>query len=254
MTTKTNLLLAAVAIVNVTCWLVPAGAAEATDALRDKTLVAWVSPANLTQRGGSVLTINDGSGPFDGIVFAERARGKWMASSENFNRTGKPQSDTPPETAGPDTAVQIAIVYRGDEVTVYRNGQEYSRHTMIVEPHPFDLENSVIVIGPRHLAPFTDFFAGAVEDARIYDRALTAEQIAALRPEAEGEIKPWAWWSFDDAGAKDKMGRFAHTRLFGGAKVEDGRLILDGESGSFYAASRPVLLPAAGAKPKPAAH
>jgi DNA-binding transcriptional regulator LsrR (DeoR family) len=73
--------------------------------------------------------------------------------------------------------VQIAIVYSGDEVTIYRNGQEYSRHTMIAEPHRFDLE-SVIVIGPRHLGN-SDFFAGAVEDARIYDRALTAEQIAA---------------------------------------------------------------------------
>jgi len=254
MRTKINLLPAAVAIVNVTCWLVPSGAAEATDALRDKTLVAWVSPANLTQRGGSVLTINDRSGRFDGIVFAERTPAKWMAGSENYTRTERRQSDWPEETAGPDTAVQIAIVYSGDEVTVYRNGQEYSRHTMIVEPHPFDLENSVIVIGPRHLAPFTDFFAGAVEDARIYDRALTAGQIAALRPKVEGEIKPWAWWSFEDAVAEDKMGRFVHTRLFGGAEVENGRLMLDGESGSFYAASRPGLLPAAGAKPKPAAH
>ena len=87
MTTKINLQLAAVAIVNVTCWLVPAGAAEPMDALRDKTLVAWVSPANLTQRGGSVLTINDGRGPFDGIVFAERTPAKCGAST---NRVSSP--------------------------------------------------------------------------------------------------------------------------------------------------------------------
>ncbi len=229
-----------------------ASAPETTAALRDKTLVAWASPANLTQRGGSVLTINDRRGPFDGIVFGERKPAKWMAGSDNFTRTEGRQSDWPEETTGPGTPVQIAIAYRGDEVTAYRNGQEYSRHT-IVEPQLFDLDKSVIVIGPRHLTPFTDFFAGAVEDARIYDRALTAEQVAALRPNVEGEIEPWAWWSFDDAEAEDKTGRFAHTRLFGSAKVEDGRLMLDGESAAFYAASRPELLLAAGAKPKSAA-
>jgi sucrose-6-phosphate hydrolase SacC (GH32 family) len=226
------------------------GQAAEIQPLQDKTLVVWAAPANLTQRGGSVLTINDSKGPFDGIVFAERAPAIWMAGSENLTRTEKRQSDWPAETTGPDTAVQIAIVYRGDEVTAYRNGREYSRHT-IAKPRSFDLENSVIVIGPRHLGN-SDFFAGAVEDARIYDRALTSGQIAALRPNVEGEIKPWAWWSFDDAAAQDKTGRFGQTRLFGGAEVENGRLMLDGESGSFYAASRPGLLPAAGAKPKSA--
>ena len=34
-------------------------AAPAALPLRDKTLVAWVAPANLTQRGGSILTLID---------------------------------------------------------------------------------------------------------------------------------------------------------------------------------------------------
>ena len=50
--------------------------------LADKTLVVWVAPANLTQRGGSALTITDGSDRFDGIVFGELAGAKWMAGSE----------------------------------------------------------------------------------------------------------------------------------------------------------------------------
>ena len=39
--------------------------------LADKTLVVWVAPANLTQRGGSALTIDDGRDNFDAIVFGE---------------------------------------------------------------------------------------------------------------------------------------------------------------------------------------
>jgi beta-fructofuranosidase len=218
--------------------------------LQDKTLVVWAAPANLTQRGGSVLTIDDGRQHFDGIVFGELTPAKWMAGSDNFLRTERQQSSWSAETTVAGIPLQIAIVYRGNGVTVYRNGREYSRHP-IRETQLFDL-NSTIIIGPRHLGN-SDFFAGAVDDARIYDRALTAEELAALRPNVEGGIMPWAWWSFDDAAATDKTGRFAQTRLFGGAKVGNGRLLLDGESGCFYAASRAELLPSEGTKPKSAA-
>jgi beta-fructofuranosidase len=73
----------------------------------DKTLVAWVSPANLNQQGGSVLTIQSDE-RFDAIVFGERARGKWMAGSEFFRRTPADQNANAAETAGPDALVQMA--------------------------------------------------------------------------------------------------------------------------------------------------
>jgi hypothetical protein len=37
--------------------------------IKDKTLVVWTAPANLQQRGGSALTIDDLNSHFDGIVF-----------------------------------------------------------------------------------------------------------------------------------------------------------------------------------------
>jgi len=247
MKTNNSLMVASLAALNILWFVTPASADDSAAPLRDKTLVAWAAPANLTQRGGSVLTIDDGRTHFDGMVFGELTPAKWMAGSDNLIRTERQQSAWPAENITADTSVQIAMVYRGREVVVYRNGKEYSRHA-ISELQPFDL-NSTIVIGPRHLGN-SDFFAGAIDDARIYDRALTAGELAALRPDIEGEIKPWGWWPFDDAAAQDKTGRFAQTRLFGGAKVENGRLMLDGESGSFYAASRAELLPSEGSPPK----
>ena len=57
--------------------------AQAVDPeLVDKTLVVWVAPANLAQRGGSALTIEDAGDHFDGVVFSELAAGKWMAGSD----------------------------------------------------------------------------------------------------------------------------------------------------------------------------
>ena len=231
---------ATVAVLHTLCFLTAACAIDAAASLHDKTLVAWVAPANLDQRGGSALTIEDGNAHFDGIVFAERSPAKWMAGSDNFRRTALEQAGWPTETATADTLVQIAIAYRGEEITVYRNGEEYSRH-VIREPQPFDAE-SIVIIGQRHLRN-GDFFTGAVEDARIYDRALTAAEIADLQPNVEGEIKPWAWWPFDDTTAKDNTGRFAHVRIVGGAKVEQGRLLLAEDGGALYAASRAERLP-----------
>jgi len=212
------------------------GSAVAEPALQDKTLVAWAAPANLTQRGGSVLTINakaEFSASFDGIVFGEVSPAKWMAGSDYWRRSQKAQENWAAEKAGPDQFVQIAIVYRGNEVTTYRDGKEHSSYT-IKAPLPFGPE-SVVVIGPRHTGA-TAFFAGAIDDARIYDSALTAEQIAELKPNEPSELKPWAWWTFDDAVCADRTGRFASSQLAGGAKVEDGRLLLDGKKAAFYAA------------------
>lgn len=137
---KNNLMVAALAAANLLCFFTPARAGDSAAPLRDKTLVAWAAPANLTQRGGSVLTINDGRGHFDGVVFVELTPAKWMAGSDNWIRTERQQSAWPVETTAADTPVQIAMVYRGNEVAAYRNGKEYSRH-VISEPQPFDFKS-----------------------------------------------------------------------------------------------------------------
>jgi len=74
------------------------GLFAADDAATNKTLVAWVIPANLTQQGSSTLTIQS-SDLFDAVVFGERARGRWMAGSNFFQRTEANQSRYPAETA-----------------------------------------------------------------------------------------------------------------------------------------------------------
>ena len=88
----------------------------------DKTLLAWVQLASLDQRGGSVLTLQD-LREFDGIVFGEIRPGVWMPGSHLFHRTETRQNSWPVETAGPGRTVQVAIVYRGAKISLYRDGQ-----------------------------------------------------------------------------------------------------------------------------------
>jgi len=203
----------------------------------DKTFVAWVAPANLTQRGGSVLTIEKSGGTFDAIVFGEITPAKWMAGSNGFARTQKDQAGAPAETADPKTLVQVAIAYKGGQVTLYRNGAKCADYTA-GGSETFD-GDSLVLMGLRHLGanPEHRFFTGAIDDARIYGVALDAKQIAALVPNQPSDPKPLAWWDFEEGLAADRMGLFPTTTLFGDARIADGRLHLD-KPGAYLMASK----------------
>jgi sucrose-6-phosphate hydrolase SacC (GH32 family) len=203
----------------------------------DKTLVAWVAPANLTQRGGSVLTMEKSGGTFDAIVFGEIAESKWMAGSNGFTRTQKDQAAAPAETADGQTLVQLAIVYRGTQITLYRNGSQYADYAAGgAERFGGD---SLILMGLRHIGanPDNRFFTGSIDDARIYGTALNAEQIAALKPNQPSDPPPLGWWDFEEGRAADRMDLFPTTTLFGGARIADGRLQLD-KNGAYLMASK----------------
>ena len=233
---RETIVLAASLVVGMALAPCRAAPVEVSPPLGDKTLVVWVAPANLTQRGGSALTIDDGETHFDGIIFGELTPKKWMPGSDFHRRTQTAQGGWPEETADAKTFVQIAISYKGRQVEVYRNGRSYAQYTMANPPLACG-PLSVVVMGMRHLDQGDDArFAGEIDDARIYDQALSADQIAALKPNELSEPKPWAWWSFDDKKAEDRAGRFKAVKLARGAKVEDGKLVLDGKTGSMFAA------------------
>ena len=226
-------------------------------AFQDKTLVVWAAPANLTQQAGSALTIDDGQTHFDGIIFGELAPRKWMPGSDGFNRTWKDQQDWPEETADSNTFVQVAIVYKDREVTVYRNGQRYAQYAMPNPPRSFG-PDAVVLFGQRHLdaGDKENSFAGRIKDARIYDQPLDSDTIATLQPgrvdgdpKPKPEPKPWAWWSFADEGLRERTGRFTEIRLLGDVRIEDGCLVLGGKGATVISTcsggddGKPVPIP-----------
>ena len=205
-------------------------------AIGDKTLVAWVAPENLSQRGGSVLTLEKRGGTFDGIVFGERVASRWMAGSNNFSRTQETQESSPPESSGPQALVQVAIVYKGKQITIYRNGVQYADYA-VASSEQFG-SDSLVLMGLRHLDASADhrFFVGSVDDARIYGVALSGEQIRSLRPNTPSNPSPVAWWDFEDGRAADRMKRYPTTTLFGDARLSGGRLHLD-KAGAYLMAT-----------------
>jgi len=205
-------------------------AAERARLIRDKTLVAWVYVSDLTQRGGSVLTLIDKAEHFDAIVLGEVAQGKWMAGSDFFRRTHKDQSGWAAETADPKTRVQLAVTYEGDRVALFRNGKAYASYS-IGQAQSFG-EDAMVLLGLRYIGEMGEigFVTGAIEDVRLYDVALKADQIAALVPHRPSDPRPLAWWTFAEGRVQDMMKTFPISRLEGNARIVDGRLVLDGSS------------------------
>ena len=206
--------------------------------MMDRTLVSWAAPATLDQRGGSALTINQGD-RFDGLVFAEIAKGTWMFGSDCFRRTCRDQNRWPKECVV-DRFVQVAATYRDSDrrVTLYRDGISFATY---VVPKGVDTcfteEQLEIIIGIRHPGQ-TASFVGKVKDVRVYDCALSADQIAALKPGQMGAVRPFAWWNFAVGGVCDLTGRYLPGKLDGRAAVVDGTLVLRGKGDSFVAVQR----------------
>ena len=147
--------------------------------LREKTLEAWVALDNLTQTGGGVLTVETDTGViFDSIVFAELGAGKWLAGSNNHRRSRAIAGPT--ETAKPGELIHVAITYRADgRIALFRNGQSYGPAYTPGDGLVTFPQTARVLIGRRHTGGGKAFLSGEIDEARLYDRALTAGEIAA---------------------------------------------------------------------------
>jgi len=195
--------------------------------LTDKTLVVWARPDHLEQKGAGVVSIQEGP-VFDSVVLGEVRPGVWMPGSDRFNRTETRQEAWPREE---EPAMRcVAVVYEGTAVRMYLDGRAAADYA-IQAPVAFSKDASIF-LGKRH--DKRGHFAGRIAEARIYDRALTASQIAGLTPAAavgtaDPAGTPYALWTFRDGSPREETGRFPRCRLYGGARIEDGHLVLDGK-------------------------
>ena len=135
---------------------------------------------------------------FDAIVLGEIQQGRWMPGSDYFRRTARNQAAWPAETSEPGQQVQVAIVYAGNQITVYRNGRQYAEYkTGGRQAFP---RRGDVLIGARYRAlagTETGFFDGDIDEIRIYDRALDAETIRTLVPDKLTDLRPLGMWTFE---------------------------------------------------------
>jgi hypothetical protein len=154
--------------------------APLTQDLGAKTLEAWVRLDDLSQRGGGVVSVQTLDGQtFDAIVFGEQEAGHWTAGSDGFSRTKS--FEGPPEVEAGRRFVHLALVYEADgTIAAYRDGQPYGSPYRSSGLKTFEAGKAQVVFGLRHGEPGGNrMLAGQIARASVYDRPLTAEEVAA---------------------------------------------------------------------------
>ena len=152
-----------------------------------RTMEAWVSPANLEQRGGGVVALEKANGHgFDALVFGEKEAKKWVAGSEFFKRSE--QTNGPVEDAAPGALVHVAVSYAADgTVSLFRNGQRYGAPYRKAELQEYAKGEARVLVGLRHTGAGNGYFAGRIDEVRLYTRALSESELAASH--AAGPLK-----------------------------------------------------------------
>lgn len=147
--------------------------------LKAKTLEVWFRLKDLDQRGGGLMGIQGPGDLFDTIVIGERKNRHWISGSNGFSRTEDfPESF---EETATGELVHLVMVYAQDGTTaLYRNGKPYGkpyRKGEVAFPH----DESSVLFGLRHLPPGGNkFLSVAIDQARLYDRALSISEIEML--------------------------------------------------------------------------
>jgi hypothetical protein len=131
------------------------------------------------QRCGGVLTVQEKNGGiFDSLVFGEKQAAHWVAGSDHFNRSELFEGSA--ETEAATRPVHIAVVYQPDgTISGYRDGKPYGRTYRKAPAAVFETDISQVLLGCRHGSPTGNKgLAARIFRARLYDRALTPEDIA----------------------------------------------------------------------------
>lgn len=163
-----------------------------SQSLSAKTLHVRLVLENLNQKGGGAMTVQDmRGGNFDSIVFAEKKNKHWLSGSNNHKRTqifnGTEEKDAV------ESAVAITITYAEDgTIRGYRNGVPYGKPYQAGSVQPFVKGQSQLVFGLRHGTGMGSnrVLEGRLFEARLFDRALSEEEVKAMADGATHFISP----------------------------------------------------------------
>ena len=165
-----------------------------------------------------MITIECGGfgGIFDAIVFGERQHLKWIAGSDYFHRTQ--DFVGPLESAKSTDLIHLAVVYdAGGGIMFYREGQPYGERYIprgtksTLQTYPAG--ESHILLGQRCTGVTNGSLIGAIEEARLYDRALRADEVAASY--RAGVSRQTSGAPAGEGGDKDRRAAAAVLRLGG---------------------------------------
>ena len=146
--------------------------------LKAKSLEVWSLVHNLDQPGGGLMGIQGPGDFFDTIVIGERQPRHWISGSNGFSRTEDFPESIPETKQG--ELLHLAMTYAEDgTTTLYRDGKPYGK-PFRKGSATFPKDQSSVLFGLRHTPPGGNrFLKVSIDKARLYDRTLTAAEVAA---------------------------------------------------------------------------
>ncbi|MFA5061911.1 MAG: LamG domain-containing protein [Patescibacteria group bacterium] len=210
------------------------------------TLSAWVNRANAQ----NAEIIQKGTGAFSGAAAGTDFEFGFV-SLLYFQFHGSDGSANSLAVSAPilnQWQLLTAVFDSGRTMKIYINGVEKATKDVTVT----STEDST---GNLHIGGFVYFFHGSIDDARIYNRALSATEIQQLYTQGGGKISKTdlitaqlrnglvGHWTFDGTsvtttGVIDKSGQNNNGVRVGGTKVATGKIgqamKFDGADGRIY--------------------
>jgi len=140
-----------------------------SSALPELTISVWVNPEQqgTSHRDRHMIWTHDNLG-YDRSLQIES--GDWSVFA------GGPINWATGVRADINTWQNIVVVYSSTDVAIYRNGQQYLRGSAA---EPSDGEN-IITVGRYPSDDYSEGFLGAIDDVRIYNRALSASEVEQI--------------------------------------------------------------------------
>jgi hypothetical protein len=193
------------------------------------TIEAWYTPTAGANEGWSMLAYLGGSSEPNiagvGIngYFITTARADDMSRAGISTGSAEPWAD---ETNANGVEYDDGLLHHmvstlsADEITLYIDGVLQASTPM--DPHNsiHDLSNDYVLLAKGGYGGDPEWI-GAIHEFNIYDKALSAEEIAALYA---GIPLPTHTYTFEDGTADDSVGE-AHGSLVGGAEVVGGAMV-----------------------------
>ena len=159
---------------------VKAESIELPQNVREKTLESWVWVRKLPEKPITVMTIRNTQGflsaASDGIQYAAKDDKQW--TNVSGGRFRDPDAPGPPEEAEEGQLVHIAIAFAADHsIRLYRNGKPYGE--TYTPDLTIEATHLQIYLAGEAVVSLTTSKDFELEEARLYNVALTEEQVEA---------------------------------------------------------------------------
>jgi hypothetical protein len=147
--------------------------------LKEKTLAAWVTIGDAQALAGAVISVENGEeGIYDAVAYGWAGTRRWAGPSLPLAKRLAIFHGTEEPATGPNR-VHVALVYSNDgKITLYRNGKKDGQSFRSPGLLTFKAGQTRLLFGIRRPVA-NDLFDGVIHQASLYNRALSAAEVAA---------------------------------------------------------------------------